>query len=80
MDKTTKGFVIAACTVVIVAGASAGLKEINKWMYQARLRAERQERLESCNKVARHPNRGAYNFSGNAEWQRCLNEFGRRWQ
>jgi len=42
VDKTTKGFVIAACTVVIVTGASAGIKAFNNWMYQARLRAERQ--------------------------------------
>ena len=73
MDKTTKGFVIAACTVVIAAGGWAVYEEGSRlWAHaqrESRLQAAQQQRLENCTKLASNPNREKWNWSGAQEWK-----------
>ena len=80
MDKTTKAFVIGACAVVIGSGVlavgSTALSAMSRVTRQATASIERQQRYSACKKLQQNALRNSYNWSGNADWRRCIREFG----
>ena len=86
VNKTTKGFVIAACTVVIAAGGWADYKEGSRlsadMQRESDLQAAKQQRLETCMELSSNPDRENRREFGLLAviWSECVREFGRRWQ